>query len=336
MEKKRLLDIDRAKGLAIFLVVLGHLFAIQSVPAEHHWYVILKSIIYSFHMSFFMFLAGFVMFYTYKPIKTVKDYIDYTLKRFWRLIPAYILFGLLILIAKLGAQAFTPVDNSLTSFSEIFNIFLFPRLSFSRFLWFIYVIFIFYAAVPILLTLSHHKRWPLLVAGLGLYFLPRSDLFAIGFIESYFVTFMLGGILATHQEAYINWLNKWGGVCFAVFVVMLVLVIPLNIEPFPTRVAPLRLVVGLISIPAIHWLVRLKVITKMQILIFWGTYAFPIYLMNTIAIGATKAILLKFVGLEEFNFIWIAVCTMVIGLYGPIFLKLICFSRIPILDKITN
>lgn len=37
MSRKRLVDIDRAKGVAIFLVVVGHLFTLKSVPEAHHW-----------------------------------------------------------------------------------------------------------------------------------------------------------------------------------------------------------------------------------------------------------------------------------------------------------
>lgn len=336
MSRKRLVDIDRAKGLAIFLVVVGHLFTLKSVPEAHQWYANLKLIIYSFHMSFFMFVAGFVMFYTYKPVLTIAAYKSYLSKRFFRLMPAYILFGLLIFVAKLGAQEITQVDNALTSLSDFFNIFLYPRLSFSRFLWFIYVIFIFYAAVPPLLAISKNKRWPLLCFGLGLYFLPRTDLFAIGFIESYFVMFMLGGLLATHQAAYDRWLNKWGGLCFGLFAIALVLVIPLGIEPFPTSIAPLRLIVGVLSAPAIHWLVRLSWFSKQKALTLWGTYTFSIYLMNTLAIGATKAIMLKVTNLEGLNFVLVALAAMIVGLYGPIVLKSLVFSRIPALDKITN
>lgn len=336
MSRERLVDIDRAKGLAIFLVVVGHLFVFKSVPEAHQWYANLKLVIYSFHMSFFMFVAGFVMFYTYRPVLTVTAYTSYLAKRFWRLMPAYILFGLLIFVAKLGAQEIMQVDNSLTSLSDFFNIFLYPRLSFSRFLWFIYVIFIFYAAVPPLLAISKGKQWPLFCFGLGLYFLPRTDLFAIGFIESYFVMFMLGGLLATHQAVYDQWLNKFGGLCFGLFALSLSLVVPLGIDPFPTSVDPLRLLVGFLSAPAIHWLVRLGCFSKQKVLTLWGRYTFSIYLMNTLAIGATKAIMLKITNLDRFNFVLVALCAMIAGLYGPILIKSLIFSRIPALDRITN
>jgi len=68
--KPRLDDVDSAKGLAIFLVVLGHISGGVSFPPNSDWYILLNRAIYQFHMSFFMFLSGLVFFYTYRPIRT--------------------------------------------------------------------------------------------------------------------------------------------------------------------------------------------------------------------------------------------------------------------------
>ena len=61
VRKARLLDLDRAKGLAIFLVVIGHIVA-RNGPKGNSWYADLQEIIYTFHMPFFMYLSGFVAF----------------------------------------------------------------------------------------------------------------------------------------------------------------------------------------------------------------------------------------------------------------------------------
>ena len=52
-------DIDRAKGLAILLVVFGHLMA-SGYPRGNAWYDTAKDIVYTFHMPFFMYLSGTV------------------------------------------------------------------------------------------------------------------------------------------------------------------------------------------------------------------------------------------------------------------------------------
>lgn len=335
MARQRLYDIDRAKGLAIFLVVFGHLFTTQTYPGDPAWYFALRRMTYTFHMSFFMFLSGFVMFYTYRPIITIQNYKTYIAKRFWRLMPAYVLFSLIVMVVKLAGQNVTEVNNALNSASDIINIFITPSQSFSRFMWYIYVIFIFYAVIPPLLTISRQKLWPLLCFGFGLYFLPRTNLFAINLIESYFVIFVLGGMLITHKAVYEQWLDKWGAVAFVLFLGSLALVDPLRIMPYPVTVAPLRLVVGLLSIPALHWLVRLKWVSQLKVLLVWGKYTFPIYLMNTIAIGGTKAFFPSITTLNDWGFLGVFIVTLFVGVYGPIAVKAFLFPRLPALDRIT-
>ena len=55
--KERLLGIDAARGLAILLVVIGHVVA-RDMPAGNEWYAQLKDTIYLFHMPLFMVLTG--------------------------------------------------------------------------------------------------------------------------------------------------------------------------------------------------------------------------------------------------------------------------------------
>lgn len=61
--KNRIDYIDRMKGLAIFLVVLGHVYMFSFNKSES----VLPSIIGSFHMPLFMFLSGLVSFSAITP-----------------------------------------------------------------------------------------------------------------------------------------------------------------------------------------------------------------------------------------------------------------------------
>ena len=73
-------SLDLLKGIAIFLVVLGHLNV--ATPIENF--------IYSFHMSLFMFISGCTFWYSYKKSEKA---ISYVLKRFHSLIIPYIVWG---------------------------------------------------------------------------------------------------------------------------------------------------------------------------------------------------------------------------------------------------
>lgn len=74
ISRQRLVDIDKAKGFAIFLVVLGHIIATNQ-PLGNDWYAILKMGIYKFHMPFFMYLSGVV--FAYPNIDTIGGYFTY-------------------------------------------------------------------------------------------------------------------------------------------------------------------------------------------------------------------------------------------------------------------
>ena len=75
----RFVEIDVMKGIAIMLVVLGHVLAwfyddflvrIDSMPYNE---IVLWKYIYSFHMPLFMFVSGFVVFNPCKKYTFYKD-----------------------------------------------------------------------------------------------------------------------------------------------------------------------------------------------------------------------------------------------------------------------
>lgn len=74
---QRLDYIDRMKGLAILSVVLGHIYLPYTTEGAMHP---IAKIIYSFHMSFFFFLSGFINQKT-NAIST-KGWMNYIYKKF--------------------------------------------------------------------------------------------------------------------------------------------------------------------------------------------------------------------------------------------------------------
>src|SRR5215475_12742554 len=92
-------DIDRAKGLAILLVVFGHLMA-NGYPRGNAWYDTAKDIVYSFHMPFFMYLSGYVFALTGKQAVAYGAYSRFLRERVMRLLVPFALFGFLIVVGK--------------------------------------------------------------------------------------------------------------------------------------------------------------------------------------------------------------------------------------------
>jgi len=89
-EIKRIAWIDVAKGLGIFLVVVGHLMN-KNENFVSHW-------IYSFHVPLFFFLSGICL-------KNDRVYSNFIMRRIKSLILPYLFFGVLITFMELGMHS---------------------------------------------------------------------------------------------------------------------------------------------------------------------------------------------------------------------------------------
>jgi fucose 4-O-acetylase-like acetyltransferase len=326
----RLQDVDRAKGLAIFLVVYGHLIA-DEFPVGNQWYEITNKMVYAFHMPFFMFLSGLTTFYAYKSINSVSEYFTYTKKKFLRLAPAFFLFGIVILTGKLAVSKFLHVDNVPTDLlHEILLIAINPSLSVASSLWYIYVLFELLALFPLLLKIFRGDVRFLVALGLLLYFVHLTPLFLIDTVFKYLLFFSLGVAAVANFKSYLRIIDKYRVVFWMVFTASF-LVLYFGVEKQTAK-----LIVGTCSIPALHALMRTKITEKMTFLTVWGSMSFAIYLMNTISIGFVKAVALKFTSWDNENFLVVAPILLTAGLYCPILIKRYVFPRIPVMNKITS
>lgn len=87
--EKRNISIDRAKGILILLVVLGHILIAANPKYDILAYRLVSTFIYSFHMSAFFVLSGC----TYKVDKWIaKGFISFVNSRIKSLIIPYLLF----------------------------------------------------------------------------------------------------------------------------------------------------------------------------------------------------------------------------------------------------
>lgn len=322
----RLLDIERAKGLAILLVVFGHIVA-REVPVGNEWYMTSKNAVYSFHMAFFMFLSGVVFFIRAKPASSFYEYLKAVSKRFMRLMPAYFLFAGLVFAGKWGAQAFLHVDNPVQGVASLIDIVLFPMQSVSAFLWYIYVLFLYSIVALALLAFFKDRVSILVLIGLLLQFLPEIQFLGLGQFAKYFLFFALGGAAIRGWDRYTKWVDRIWAAAMLLFLVFLAM---------GFYAGETWIVVALLAIPALHGLCRQE-FPWGHALQFIGGMTFAIYLMNTMAIGVTKAVLLKFADWSGANFLLIFFpALMLSGVLFPILLKKYVFIRVGWLDRITS
>jgi fucose 4-O-acetylase-like acetyltransferase len=346
--RERLYELDRAKGLGIFLVVLGHIVARQ-YPAGVEWYPALKTQIYLFHMPFFMFVSGAIAGHAWKPIESAASYFLFIKSRAQRLLPAYFLFAFIVFLGKLGAQRTgSHVDNPIESAWRFFDVIVSPIQSFSGFLWFVYVLFLLYAALPLCALLGKKSKIGILAFAAIFQFFPVTHYLGLAQFKEYLFIFLLGFFAMAKNEAggamysrIILHTKAWWPAWLAVFCVGLVVThnsVLGDVFQFGEHESfrPYKILFGLLSIPALMGLVQSPLLGSSNLLLTFGTYTFAIYLMNTMAIGAVKAILLRFVPWDGANFYGYAPVLLLAGLFLPILAKKLIFKRIPYLDRITN
>lgn len=327
----RLQSIDTAKGLAIILVVLGHVVARQ-LPAGNEWYGSLKNAIYLFHMPFFMCLSGFVLEYSFRSVASPKEYRDYVRKKFLRIFPAYLAVGLLIVTSKLLVSSFVKVDNVPESFPvAVFNLLVYPVTSGAGFLWYVYVLFVICVLYPAIHRLLAR---PVLVFGvtfvLNIASSGASEIFMMRSVLEYLVFVCIGALLAVRFRrtgALVD--GQLGSVCLLIFVALLVFVTG---SDFGHK----KLVLGILSIPALLWLCAIRGFVDSRLLLQLGKHVFVIYILNTIVIGVVKAVGFKFVGWDGHNFLFYFPVLFLSGLFVPVLLKKYVFARVGIIDKFTN
>jgi fucose 4-O-acetylase-like acetyltransferase len=331
-EHSRFSDIDRGKGLAIFLVVLGHLVA-RKAPADIDWYLNLQAAIYQFHMPFFMYLSGFIALHTQPSLDHWAHYGRFVRKRALRLLLPFFLFGFAIIAGKLIFSQIMQVDKVPEDAGRAIRALFWDTHNSPAFsVWYIFVLFVYSAATPLLLRLFRNSVLLLLAFALALYFVPFPQIAYLDRVGLFFAFFMLGAVARRYHDRYLPLLDRYAPValaCFAAsFVVWRAGLIPGNTESL--------FVMGVLSMPALHALVRLRALESSEILYVLGGYSFVIYLLNTIWIGLTKGVLLQFVAWDGPMFLVIAPLLLIAGIMGPILTKKYVFAYVPPLDRMTD
>jgi fucose 4-O-acetylase-like acetyltransferase len=332
-KRPRRLDLDRAKGLGILLVVIGHLVA-RTAPQGNEWYIALKHALYHFHMPFFMYLSGYVVFMTGAARIAPSKWPAFTRGRAYRLLLPFVLFGLAILVGKLVTSRFIAVDNLPGSLDQglwglVWNTDASPAES----VWYIAVLFALSILTPPLLWLLRGRAALLLVFALILYVLPVPHVMYLDRVARYMSFFAMGGLASETGKAWLDLVDRY----FAWALIALLGALWLALTVFASWDPDVALFVcGTLSMPALHGLVRHRYFSGSSLLLTLGTYTFVIYLLNTPFIGLVKGAMLKVFPWDGVNFLIYAPVLTIAGTLLPILLKRHVLSRVPALDRMTS
>ncbi len=333
LAKARRQDLDRAKGLGITLVVLGHIVA-RTPPRDNEWFVVLHTALYQFHMPFFMYLSGYVTFLSGAARTPLAAWPRLVRSRAYRLLLPFLVFALVIVIGKIVTARFMHVDNLPSSLTQaIVGVLWDTDRSAAASVWYIAVLFIFCFATPLLLKLFANRTVLLLALAAVLYFLPVPHVMYLDRVATYYLFFVLGGLAADAGENWLEVVDRLAWWSLAAFLLVLIS----TFWFFDSHAHATKLLIcGIMSIPALHGLVRRGGLSHSTILLTLGTFSFVIYLLNTLCIGLMKGLMLKVMPWDGPRFLVFAPCLLIAGVVGPILIKRWLLSRVPVLDRITD
>jgi len=191
----RLAVIDMMVGMAMVLVVLGHM----SVGGEPEWYGRGMHLwIYSFHMELFVFLSAFLIRYSYKGVDSLKSYGAYIWRKFVKLFLWFLIIGMGVSLLACVVKGY-PLNGGYL-LESLRTLLLYPRWSEAAFLWYIYILFGFYLVSPLLFRLPQWARVLLCVGALLLTMMPGSALLCSHEFCQYTFFYFLGVLCAEWIE----------------------------------------------------------------------------------------------------------------------------------------
>lgn len=333
MGRQRLEELDIAKGLAIFLVVLGHVVTGRN-PDGNAWYGTLQMLIYEFHMPFFMALSGAIFQLTFRPTGLDSTW-KFISSRTWRLLPAFLIFSVVIWAGKNAAAAFLTVDNfDGGGWRELLEIYVSPTTSVARSLWYIYVLLELYALFAIVVAASSGRLLPAFVLAVAMraayHFAEVPAGFGANALCEYAIFFIAGAAFARSHDRLMPFVRQNALMFYAIFAASFLAMVVL---PHPWS----KGLIGAASIPAgMAFAASFTSDRDRHALRTLGEYTFTIYLMNTLFIGLSKGVLLKFLPWDGPYFLLHFFVLLAAGVLGPIVVHRLVFTRIPPLARITK
>jgi fucose 4-O-acetylase-like acetyltransferase len=322
---KRRQDIEQAKGLAIIFVVFGHIVA-RADPLQVSWYEPMRRAVYTFHMPFFLYLSGMVAVLSGALFTPPPGWRRLTRARAERLLLPFLALGVLTVLGKAAAGQFLFVDNRPASLASGLCDLLWhtgdsPALS----IWYLFVLFVLSVAAPVLVWADRGRlRYVITLAAL-LYLLPLPQYLYLDHIGKYAVFFAIGALAARHAGKWHAFVDRCWPVLFTLLIGALALVACFG-AAWPEKADLLP--IGIISMPALHGLVRHLPLPFASILLWLGQNSFMIYLFNTIFIGLTKGILFQVTTWDGNHFLPFAALLMLSGNLGPVLLKKLVVQRV--------
>lgn len=307
--------VDYAKAIGIILVVYGHVARgvfNAGLPMDEDNYLLVDSIIYSFHMPLFFFLSG--LFFYDSLMKRGKA--GLIVNKVDTVVYPFIVWSLLQGLIEVVLSNYTNGDVTL---GQVFSLLWSPRAQF----WFLYALFLIFVVCSFVYARADRRYFLPILLVFGALYVFKQDL-AMGnigrFIFGNAVFFALGiwfnEIKAYFLARYVP-LTLFFGTLFVVGQYLFHITFGLNWEVGGVPVLALATVSIFFMIALSMWLGRVR----MQWLLFIGASSMTIYLMHILAGSGVRVILGSFMGIDSIA-VHLLVGTLV-GLTAPLLAQVI-------------
>ena len=191
MTKSRINWIDFGKGLAIFLVLVGHvllgMYQSEKFPIWNNLLLLLIAQIYIFHIPVFFALSG----YFFKPVSSLKEFWDYAKKKTIILGLPYIFYSVIHFCLQKIAGSSVRVPTTIFNLMNIYKV----PLGVSWYLYILWSLLIIYGLLSVVIK----SRKALFLVSVFVYILTlfiQSDIFIVQRTLVWGVCFLLGSILS--------------------------------------------------------------------------------------------------------------------------------------------
>ncbi len=216
---KKIIWLSILQGWSMLLVVIGHVVLTDEMgdpqyPISSYLY----NVIYSFHMPLFIFISGWLLYYTsIAKNRSYKEVLKSKLKRL--LIPFYFFTSLTLLIKIILTQ----FVKRQVDINELIDTFILYSSNPLKELWFIVVLFVMMIGYPLYAVMIKTILGEILMlfGGVMIFFLCPTDihiLFFHKFIYLFFF-FVLGIIVAHHKLIERLHLPITGGIAIFLFII---------------------------------------------------------------------------------------------------------------------
>ena len=206
-ERKKIDWLAVLQGFSMLLVVVGHV-SLTNQPGDPSTPIAtgIETVIYSFHMPLFIFISGWLFYYT--CIGREKTYKDMFISKFKRLLIPFYAFTMVTMLLKM---ALPQLMHRVVDMEEIVNTFFFFRSNPLGEMWFIIVLFELMLLYPLYKLMT--KNVVLAVIGLGCAFListitPEISYYNLG-KAAYMLPFFVMGIICCRYELHVIIGKTW-------------------------------------------------------------------------------------------------------------------------------